>query len=181
MEFSQDTLFLLKIFTYTIIFAILIITTLIVFIIIRKRQIQARELEKDLQRQEAEQYRNKLLEKVKEKIAVTQRAENKFIKGEDLVADCIYRQSNIDQLGTDIRNLFEKQLGTLKTQYPSLTDLDILVIVLLGIGMDNVEICALLHMEKRTLYRRRQLIAQRIGISSLSIEEFALHLLEEEE
>ena len=160
---------------------LLICLILCLYINYLQQSLRLSKFQKIIKENESYDYRNKLLEKVREKIAVTQRAENKFIKGEDLVAECIYRQSNIDQLGTDIRNLFEKQLGTLKTQYPSLTDLDILVIVLLGIGMDNVEICALLHMEKRTLYRRRQLIAQRIGISSLSIEEFALHLLEEEE
>lgn len=64
-------------------------------------------------------------------------------------------------------------------QFPGLTDLDMLVLCLLGIGMDNQEIATLLRMEKRTLYRRRQLMAMRIGISSLQLDEFAINTISE--
>ena len=53
--------------------------------------------------------------------------------------------------------------------------MDLLVICLIGIGMDNLEIYTLLRMEKRTLYRRRQLISMRVGISSLHLDEFSMN------
>lgn len=74
----------------------------------------------------------------------------------------------------DIELLFHPQLTNLKEEYPNLTDLDLLILTFLGIGMDNVEICSFLDMEKRTLYRRRQLISQRLNISSLQLDEFAI-------
>ena len=64
-------------------------------------------------------------------------------------------------------------------QFPGLTDLDMLVLCLLGIGMDNQEIATLLRMEKHTLYRRRQLMAMRIGISSMKLDEFAINTIRE--
>ena len=57
--------------------------------------------------------------------------------------------------------------------------LALLDICLLGIGMDNVEICTVLRMEKRTLYRRRQLIAMRTGMSSMNLETFSRSILQE--
>lgn len=71
----------------------------------------------------------------------------------------------------------KQPLQTIREQYPNLTELDILVICLIGIGMDNDEICTILRMEKRTLYRRRQLIAQRVGMSSTQLELFATTLI----
>ena len=144
------------------------------------KRIHELKFEKKLNRNEAEDYREKLLDKVREKIMLTQRSESKVAKGEDLVASFIYRKDETKQLGEDLQALYEKQLGAIRNQYPTLTDLDILVIALLGIGYDNIEICSLLRMEKRTLYKRRQLIAQRIGISATDLDELAMKTLAED-
>ena len=129
---------------------------------------------------ETEEWREKLLDKVKEKIAITEQAHNRITHGEDLVAKFIYHQQGIEELSAELFGIYHKPISAIKKKYPDLTELDLLVICLLGIGMDNVEICSILRMEKRTLYRRRQLIVQRIGInSSANLEAFAKSMLEE--
>ena len=145
-----------------------------------KRKMDTQELQRKLAETETEEWREKLLDKVKEKIALTEEARDRLTKGEDLVAKYIYHQQGIEELSTELFSIYQKPINTVKKQYPDLTELDLLVICLLGIGMDNVEICSLLRMEKRTLYRRRQLIAQRIGLSSsTALEEFAKNMLQE--
>lgn len=70
----------------------------------------------------------------------------------------------------DLHDLYHQQVVNLRLQYPDLTDVDITFILLLAIGVDNPDIALLLQMEKRSIYRRRQLIAQRMNISSLELD-----------
>ena len=145
-----------------------------------KRKMDTQELQRKLAEAESEEWREKMLDKVKEKIALTEEARDRMTRGEDLVAKYIYHQQGIEELSTELFSIYQKPINTVKKQYPDLTELDLLVICLLGIGMDNVEVCSILRMEKRTLYRRRQLIAQRIGLtSSTALEEFAKNMLQE--
>ncbi len=145
-----------------------------------KRKMETQELQRKLAEAETEEWREKMLDKVKEKIALTEEARDRMTRGEDLVAKYIYHQQGIEELSTELFGIYQKPISSVKKKYPDLTELDILVICLLGIGMDNVEVCSLLRMEKRTLYRRRQLIAQRIGLnSSTNLEEFAKNMLQE--
>ena len=157
----------------TIIIGLIIICILVFIIGLLSHRLNTTKFLQKLAEIDAETYHDKLVDKVKDKIALTRRAENKFMKGGDLVAEAIYRQNDTQQLGNELRMLYQKELDGLSNQYPSLTDLDLLVITLLGMQMDNLEICNLLHMEKRTLYRRRQLIAQRMGISSMDLDDLA--------
>lgn len=143
------------------------------------RKLETQELQRKLAETETEEWREKLLDKVKEKIALTEEARDRLTRGEDLVAKYIYHQQGIEELSAELFGIYQKPISTVKKKYPDLTELDLLVICLLGIGMDNVEVCSLLRMEKRTLYRRRQLIAQRIGMSSTALEEFAKNMLQE--
>lgn len=144
------------------------------------RKLETQELQRRLAEMETDEWREKLLDKVKEKIAITEQARNRITRGEDLVAKFIYHQQGIEELSTELFSIYHKPISVIKKKYPDLTELDLLVICLLGIGMDNVEICSVLRMEKRTLYRRRQLIVQRIGINSSSnLEAFARNMLEE--
>lgn len=117
--------------------------------------------------------RNKLLDKLKEKIELTQRHSIRRLNKDELLESYIYKQDNVQQLMRELHAVYGKEMATLKGRFAQLTDLDIVVLGLLSTGMDNAEICELMRMEKRTLYRRRQLIAQRIGISSTALEEFA--------
>ena len=145
-----------------------------------RRKLETQELQRKLAEAETEEWREKMLDKVKEKIAMTEEARDRMTRGEDLVAKYIYHQQGIEELSTELFSIYQKPINTVKKKYPDLTELDLLVICLLGIGMDNVEVCSILRMEKRTLYRRRQLIAQRIGLnSSTNLEEFAKNILQE--
>ena len=147
---------------------------------VMRRKLETQELQRKLAEAETEEWREKMLDKVKEKIALTEEARDRMTRGEDLVAKYIYHQQGIEELSTELFSIYQKPINTVKKQYPDLTELDLLVICLLGIGMDNVEVCSILRMEKRTLYRRRQLIAQRIGLtSSTALEEFAKNMLQE--
>ena len=147
---------------------------------ITNREAETQELQRKLAEAETEEWREKMLDKVKEKIALTEEARDRMTRGEDLVAKYIYHQQGIEELSTELFGIYQKPVSAIKKKYPDLTELDLLVICLLGIGMDNVEVCSLLRMEKRTLYRRRQLIAQRIGLaSSTALEEFAKNMLRE--
>lgn len=145
-----------------------------------RRKLETQELQRKLAEAETEEWREKMLDKVKEKIAMTEEARDRMTRGEDLVAKYIYHQQGIEELSTELFSIYQKPINSVKKKYPDLTELDLLVICLLGIGMDNVEVCSILRMEKRTLYRRRQLIAQRIGLnSSTNLEEFAKNILQE--
>lgn len=170
-------------FYYIIALTCLLITLAVYFAIalgIIRRKLDTQELQRKLAEAETEEWREKLLDKVKEKIAITEEARNRITRGEDLVAKFIYHQQGIEELSTELFGIYHKPISAVKKKYPDLTELDLLVICLLGIGMDNVEVCSLLRMEKRTLYRRRQLIVQRIGIaSSTNLEEFAKNMLQE--
>lgn len=143
------------------------------------RKLETQELQRKLAEAETEEWREKMLDKVKEKIAMTEEARDRMTRGEDLVAKYIYHQQGIEELSAELFGIYQKPISIVKKKYPDLTELDLLVICLLGIGMDNVEVCSILRMEKRTLYRRRQLIAQRIGMSSTALEEFAKNMLQE--
>lgn len=168
-------------------FVILFLSAMLILMIIGgfqiniiNRKLDTQELQRKLAEAETEEWREKMLDKVKEKIAMTEEARDRMTRGEDLVAKYIYHQQGIEELSTELFSIYQKPINSVKKKYPDLTELDLLVICLLGIGMDNVEVCSILRMEKRTLYRRRQLIAQRIGLpSSTNLEEFAKNILQE--
>lgn len=154
------------------------IGALILYIGILTQRIKGLRYQSQSSEQELNDWRDKLLDKVKEKIVLTEESEMRIKSGEDIVSRFIYQQEDIKHLGKELFNIFALQINSIKEQFPQLTELDMLVLCLLGIGMDNVEICTLLRMEKRTLYRRRQLMAMRIGISSTQLDEFAISLLD---
>ena len=170
--------------TYTAFFFVGILAIVVIWVAIRidiiNHKLETQELQRRIAEQEADEWREKLLDKVKEKIAITEQARNRITQGEDLVAKFIYHQQGIEELSTELFGIYSKPIAAIKKKYPDLTELDLLVLCLLGIGMDNVEICSILRMEKRTLYRRRQLIVQRIGIQgSANLEPFARAMIEE--
>lgn len=171
-----------------IVFYSFLAVTAILFIVIMyivfkmdviNRKLETQELQRKLAEKETEEWREKLLDKVKEKIAITEQARDRITRGEDLVAKFIYHQQGIEELSSELFAIYHKPISAVKTKFPDLTELDLLVICLLGIGMDNVEICTVLRMEKRTLYRRRQLIAMRTGMSSMNLETFSRSILQE--
>lgn len=160
---------------------LIIISFLVLYIGLLDQKIKGLRCKSISSEKELDEWREKLLEKVKEKIVLTEQSEMRIKSGEDIVSKFIYQQEDIKRLGEELFSIFSAQLTSIKEQYPQLTELDLLVICLLGIGMDNLEIYTLLRMERRTLYRRRQLIAMRIGISSSQLDEFAINYLSLEE
>lgn len=166
-----------KIITIMMGISLIINGILVLYIAVTHARIKGLLVQNKSNEQQIQDWREKLLEKVKEQIAITEKSEQLIKKGQDYVAEFIYQQNDIKKLGENLSEIFSMQLSSLKDQFPALTDLDLLVICLLGIGMDNYEISTILRMEKRTLYRRRQLIAMRIGISSLQLDEFAMNIV----
>lgn len=156
------------------------ISGMVLYIGMLTQRIKALQCKTNSSEQEIEDWREKLLEKVKEKIVLTEQSEMRIKSGEDIISKFIYQQADIKRLGDELFGIFSRQVNSIKNQFPQLTELDLLVLCLLGIGMDNLEICTLLRMEKRTLYRRRQLIGMRIGMSSTQLDEFAMNLLVED-
>lgn len=143
-----------------------------------RRKKEALDLELQLRKFNEARLQEKLLDKVKDKIELTQRSQRLRKQKDELIASAIYRQEHVFELGEEIKSIYANEYAAVQNKYPQLTELDMLVICLLGIGMTNEEICDLIKMEKRTLYRRRQLIAQRIGISSTELESFAKGIIE---
>ena len=59
------------------------------------RKLETQELQRKLAEAETEEWREKMLDKVKEKIAMTEEARDRMTRGEDLVAKYIYHQQGI--------------------------------------------------------------------------------------
>ncbi|MBQ0154315.1 MAG: hypothetical protein KBS70_05985 [Bacteroidales bacterium] len=152
---------------------------LILFNKYNKIKKQALELQLHMKQLNESKLQEKLLDKVKEKINLTQRSNRLRKQKDELIASVIYKQEHVLELGEEIKAIYATEYNAIQSRYPQLTELDMLVICLLGIDMTNEEICELIKMEKRTLYRRRQLISQRIGISSTELEDFAHNIIEE--
>lgn len=139
------------------------------YIVILKRRMQQNRLSNTLKSQEIGELQESVIETVKEKID-----QKRLLvpDKDDIKAKVLYGQFGIKELGEELKVALNSKHIALSSNHTQLTDLDLLVIDLIIIGMNNDDICEIIHMEKRTLYRRRQLIAKRIGISSNDIEQF---------
>lgn len=73
----------------------------------------------------------------------------------------------------DLQHLFADKIKKLKHQYPTLTETDIQVVTLIGLGVSNTDIIKLANMSKRTYYKRRQLIAQRMNTTAAQLDQIA--------
>ena len=144
----------------------------VLYILILKRRINQRDLLKSGKDKEIDDLQGKMLEDIKKKVIENKSASSAIPDKDDIKARVLYNQNAIKELGDELKIALQDKHVVLSGKYPKLTDLDLLVIDLIIIGMDNDDICEIIKMEKRTLYRRRQLIAQRIGISSNDIEAF---------
>lgn len=72
----------------------------------------------------------------------------------------------------DLQHLFLDKIKELQRLYPALTETDIQVLTLIGLGVENADILQLTGMSKRTYYKRRQLIAQRMNTTASLLDEF---------
>ena len=73
----------------------------------------------------------------------------------------------------DLQHLFSDKIKKLKHQYPALTETNIQVVTLIGLGVSNTDILQLADMSKRTYYKRRQLIAQRMNTTAAQLDQIA--------
>lgn len=137
-----------------------------------KKHKESAEVALRIKTKQAERLQTQLIEKVKTKIEFSERSRTMRKNKDELIAKYIYKQDYVQELGDEFAAIHAQEYQMLRQHYPQLTSLDLLILSLLNIEMTNAEICELLRMERRTLYRRRQLIAQRIGISSGILEDF---------
>lgn len=94
-----------------------------------------------------------------------------------LLLDQIKQQGAKTHIVDELQPLFGDKTESIRQRYPQLTDIDINVLLLIGLGIDNNEILHLTDMSKRTYYKRRQLIAQRIGTTAAQLDPIAKELL----
>lgn len=67
----------------------------------------------------------------------------------------------------------EARIAYLKKHYANLTEVDIQVLILIGMGLETQDILLILDMSKRTYYKRRQIISKRMSISTTELDENA--------
>ena len=67
----------------------------------------------------------------------------------------------------------EARIAYLKKHYANLTEVDIQVLILIGMGLETQDILLILDMSKRTYYKRRQIISKRMSISTTELDEKA--------
>jgi len=65
----------------------------------------------------------------------------------------------------EINHIFNNKLSHLMNSYPQLTDKDLNVITLICLKLDISDCCSLLNMTKNTLYHRRNIMKERMGIN----------------
>lgn len=115
----------------------------------------------------------------KDSLIANHLAQSKIIAQRQIIIDDIKQKilnnaySSWQKASADLTTLFADEVNHLRLTYPELTDLDICVLQLLGIGLDNYEILTFLEMSKRTFYKRRQLIAGRVGLLASQLDQFA--------
>lgn len=121
--------------------------------------------------------KEQLVDHIKSKIDATRTIRHHNIKVSDLMSDYLYSQDCVREIAQDLDKIYHSDYAALRKKYNQLTDLDLLIMSLLANGMENHEICTLLHMERLTLYKRRQIISKRIDISSTELEQFCSNVL----
>lgn len=101
------------------------------------------------------------------KMAILQREE---LIRHQIIIDQIKRQKDVEALD-NLQNLFADKIKEIKRLYPALTETDLQVITLIGLGLNNTDILQLTDMSKRTYYKRRQLIAQRMNTTAAQLDD----------
>jgi len=90
-----------------------------------------------------------------------------------MLLEQLKQQPNKPQALESLLHLFGNKKNQLRRTYPALTDTDVQVLVLIGLGVDSHDILAFTDMSKRTYYKRRQLIARRMNTTAAQLDELA--------
>ena len=93
-----------------------------------------------------------------------------------LLMDQFKNKSNKSHALDELQHIFGDKISALRRQFPALTELDVQVLILIGLGVDNYEILQFMDMSKRTYYKRRQLIAQRMNTTAAQLDTLAKQL-----
>lgn len=124
-------------------------------------------------RWQREQYRHQLT--VMEQGKLKQELENKrevlqsrlrervMMKSESVNWDAFYEEFDV---------AYDGLLSRLTNRYPDLTDIDIRYIVLTCMHFNTSDICLLLNHTKRTIYNRRQILKQRLGLTTEDLDDW---------
>ncbi len=144
---------------------------LIIGILVRYKY-REREL---LQQQQLQGFREQQLSLLRTKIECTKqlKIDNKLGKFsiEDLpqsvqqtIKLMTYATSNRDELFLELKNLYPEFTTFFMNHFPRLTELDLIIICLIGLRFSTTDIVQLLWMEPNAYHRRRNLIKQRINL-----------------
>ena len=90
-----------------------------------------------------------------------------------LLLDQIRQKENRSNALEALQHIFVDKIEQIRLQYPALTILDAQVLILIALGVENHEILAFTNMSKRTYYKRRQLIAQRMNTTAAQLDNLA--------
>ena len=89
---------------------------------------------------------------------------------QSVLLDQIKQQADRPRAIDHLLHSNEAKIKSLKERYPLLTDADMQVLVLLGLGIETQDVLQFLDMSKRTYYKRRQLISKRMDISTTELD-----------
>jgi|GEM_PF-440179 len=174
---------------------IVVLFVLVVLLFLRNRQ-KKQQAEITLERQrmefemstkqiEIEQKRRLLLTKLHNRIENTLRFKRLKIglslpDQRDEFIDEIMKQSTLSEKEwqyyiDEVNQIFENSITDLFEKHPELTMSDKIVISLICLRLDISDCCSLLDMSKNTMYHRRRIIKDRIGITrETDLEEWVL-------
>ena len=97
-----------------------------------------------------------------------------FIK--EISTQSIISESDWEFYIHEANQIFDQKLSLLSASHPQLTQPDIKVITLIFLKMDIADSCSLLNMTKPTMYHRRSLIKERLGIpKDTDLEDWVNH------
>jgi len=175
---------------------IVVLAGLIIFLILsirHKNKIMEHQVEKHqleyaiiIKKTENNQKRELLLSKLQQrmentlhvnrlKMGLSQHGKlDDFIK--EISTQSIISESDWEFYIHEANHIFDQKLALLSASHPQLTQPDIKVITLIFLKMDIADSCSLLNMTKPTMYHRRSLIKERLGLpKDTDLEDWVNH------
>jgi tetratricopeptide (TPR) repeat protein len=162
---------------------VLAITIILLLILASNKKKQANQLlenqriefELKEKRRNNDQKRELLLIKLKDKVENTLRF-NRLKLGisqqdkqeafwEELSGQVILSEKEWQYYIDEVDRIFDKKITNLFATYSRLTQADLIVISLILLKLDISDCCSLLNMSKNTMYHRRKIIKDRVGLS----------------
>lgn len=158
----------------------------------RRAQLEARnkalQYEMELRRIESKQKQELLLEKLKQKLALTlqfRKIQDRPLpvekQGEimdQIIQAVVLHKKEWEYYTNEVNELSGNGLTKLQETHPCLTKSDLIVIALIYLGIGISDSCLLLNMNKETMYTRRKRIRKHLSIDEQTeLEKWLLHHL----